>query len=130
MLTPSVALPGRVVAVARGGGGSGEVEVEWGVGSRADGYRVYRADASGGPFRLVAAFDINRGRVVTAAGDVTNIYSSSHTYRPSGGLLTSPDRSPWFRYVDVGDGERYYRVGAYNAAGEGPRSAVTHAAPP
>ena len=104
--------------------------VEWDTVPPAAGYRVYRSGASGGPFQLVADFNITTGRVVTAASEVINIYSSSHTYRPDDGPLTTPDKSPWFKYLDVGDGERYYRVGAYNAVGQGPLSGVTHATPP
>jgi hypothetical protein len=125
----SASVPPAVVAEATPGGGSGEVAVRWAAVPRARGYRVVRTTATGTQLRVVADFDITTGRT-TAAAEVVNIWSSGHSYVPDRGRLTQVDRSARFEYVDVGAGRRYYRVLAYNSAGNGPLSAVTGAAPP
>ncbi|HEY6747225.1 MAG TPA: DUF4232 domain-containing protein [Mycobacteriales bacterium] len=127
--TGSASVPGAVVAVARPGGGSGEVAVGWAAVPRATGYRVVRTTAGGAQLRVVADFDITTGRA-TAAPEVVNVWSAQHSYVPDRGRLAQVDRSPRFEYVDVGAGRRYYRVLAYNSAGNGPLSAVTGALPP
>ncbi|HVQ95326.1 MAG TPA: DUF4232 domain-containing protein [Mycobacteriales bacterium] len=122
-------VPAAVVAVASTGGGSGEVVVDRKAVPQATGYRVIRTDSAGRQIRVVATFDITTGRT-TAAAEVVNIWSAEHSYVPNRGPLIRTDRSPWFQYVDVGAGRRCYRVQAYNAAGDGPLSAVSCAAPP
>jgi hypothetical protein len=114
---------------ARASAGSGEVELEWGAAEGATGYRVLRTDAAGTTTGTMAEIDITTG-AVTAADEVTNIWSDEHTYLPSGGALDGPDTSSTFHYVDVGSGERCYRVVATNADGAGPPSAVACGSPP
>lgn len=121
-------MPGAVVADAHSGGGSGEVQVDWNAVPHATGYRVLRTNTGGGQARVVADFDITTGRT-TAAAEVVTLWSEQHNYIPDRGPLTSPDRSPWFQYIDYLPGRRCYRVQAYNAAGNGPLSAVTCGAP-
>lgn len=125
----SAAVPGAVVAAALSSGGSGEVRVEWNAVPEATGYRVLRTGTDGGDARNVADFNITTGGT-TAAAEVVNIWSAEHDYLPDGGPRTTIDPSAWFKYIDVGDGERCYRVVAYNAVGDGPPSPVTCGSPP
>jgi Protein of unknown function (DUF4232) len=118
-----------VAAVARTGGGSGEVVLDWKAVPHATGYRVIRANSAGGRIRVVADFEITTGRV-TADPGVVNIWSAGHNYVPDRSRLTRIDQSPWFQYVDLDAGRRCYRVLAYNSTQDGPLSAVTCAAPP
>jgi Protein of unknown function (DUF4232) len=118
-----------VIAAAGTGGGSGEVVLDWTAVPAATGYRVIRTNAAGGQRRVMATFDITTGRI-TAAAEVVNIWSTEHSYRPDRGPLTRTDRSTHFTYVDVGAGRRCYRVQAFSAAGNGPLSAASCAAPP
>ncbi len=127
---PAGSVPGAVVVVAHSGGGYGEVQLDWNAVANATGYRVLCTDAGGGRARVVADFNITTGRT-TAAPEVVNLWSSEHTYIPGGGRLTKADTSSSFQYVDVGEaGPRYYRVLAWNLAGDGPPSAVTWSSPP
>lgn len=126
---PPGPVPGTVVAVADSSGGSGEVQVDWNAVTGATGYRILRTTAAGAEARVAADFDITTGRT-TAAPDVVALWSDEHSYVPNRGPLTRPDQSPWFQYVDYGGpGQRCYRLLAYNAAGDGPLSAVTCGAP-
>lgn len=122
-------VPGVVVALARSGGNSGEVQVDWNAFPAATGYRVLRTDADGGRARIVADVDITTGGA-RGALEVVGLWSAEHNYVPDGGPLSSPDGSSWFRYVDVGEGQRCYRVQANTSAGEGPLSEVTCGSPP
>jgi hypothetical protein len=121
---PPGSVPGSVTPVAKSGGGSGEVVVDWTAVPGATGYRIFRTNADGGQPRIVADLNITTGRT-TAAPEVVNIWSADHSYVPGSRPRTSPDPSPWFQYVDVGEGRRCYRMLAYNAAGNGPLSAIT-----
>lgn len=128
--TPSGAVPGAVTVVTAGpGGGSGEVELDWDAVAGATGYRVLRGAAVDGPFEIAADLDVTTGST-TAAPQVVNIFSEQHSYLPSDGPLAAPDPSPRFQYVDVTAGERCFQVIAYNAAGDGPASAVACGSPP
>jgi hypothetical protein len=115
---------------AQTGGGSGEVQLDWGSAATATGYRVARSESAGGPFQVLADIDVVTG-TTTAADDVVNIWSDNHTYIPSSGPLTSPDPSASFHLVEYNHAaERCYRVVAYNQAGEAPPSDVVCAFPP
>ncbi|MFI7680935.1 hypothetical protein [Actinophytocola sp. NPDC049390] len=120
-------VPGAVTANAHAGAGSGEVQVDWQAVRRATGYRILRTHADGRNPRIVADLDITTGRT-SAASEVVNIYSAGHTYRPDSGLLSGPDISSSFTYIDYAAGRRCYRLLAYNLAGAGPMSAVVCAA--
>jgi hypothetical protein len=126
---PPGSVPGAVVAVAKTSGGSGEVQVDWQAVSGATGYRVLRTDAAGGQPGVVADFDITTGRT-TAASEAVNVWSAEHSYVPDRGPLARADQSPWFQYIDIGAGQRCYRVLAYSPAGDGPLSDVTCGSPP
>jgi hypothetical protein len=125
------AVPGAVAVIRAGpGGGSGEIHLEWDAVTAATGYRVLRAETTGGPFAVVADFDLTTG-AVSAADEVVNIWSAQHSYVPPRGRLNGPDMSPWFQYVEISvSGERCFRVVAYNAAGDGSASAVACGSPP
>jgi hypothetical protein len=113
----------------RPGVGSMEVAVKWLPAQWATGYRVFRADAPEGPFVVTADIDITTG-AVTKADDVTTIWSANHVYQVGGAPLTTPDTSPWFEYIDLGPGTRWYFVAAYTPGGQGLPSAVASAGPP
>lgn len=118
-------VPGKVVASAGAGGGSGEVQVEWKAAVRATGYRVYLTDSAGRIARLMVDINIVTGQT-RAEPEVVYLISEEHVYVPDGGPLTGADGSSWFQYIDYMDGNiRCYRLQAYNAAGAGPLSAVT-----
>jgi hypothetical protein len=70
-----------------------------------------------------AEFDVTTG-TATAAADVVNVFSDQHSYIPPRGTLEGTDRSSQFFYVDVGSGQRCFRVVAFNAARDGPASAL------
>jgi hypothetical protein len=123
-------LPGVVTIAGAGpGGGSGEVLLTWNAVADATGYRVLRSSTAEGSFEVVAELDVTTGDA-TAESDVVNVYSGEHSYIPSGGTLDGPDGSAQFNYVDLGNEQRCFRVIAFNAAGDGPPSAVACGAPP
>jgi hypothetical protein len=123
-------VPGQVTDVrSANAGGSGEALICWGPASGATGYRVLRSGSPGGPFVVAADINVMTG-AVTRKADVTYIASANHSYRPGGPLLSAPDTSPWFEYIDVGGFPRWFKIVAYNAAGQGPASAVLEAVPP
>jgi hypothetical protein len=123
-------VPGAATIIGVGpGGGSGEVLLIWEAVPNATGYRVLRSDTADGQFEVAAEFDITTG-TATAAEDVVNVFSEEHSYVPPRGTLDAPDQSSQFSYVDVGADERCFRVIAFNAAGDGPASAVGCGAPP
>jgi len=113
---------------ARPGGGSGEISVYWGPVARATGYRVLRSATAGGRFVVIADMNVTTGATTKAAG-VTTIWSANHNYRPGGPGLTTPDTSPWFELIDVGNDPRWFKLVAYNAAGQGPASSVLYSVP-
>jgi hypothetical protein len=123
-------VPGAVTVIRGGPGGSGEIVVQWDAIAGATGYRVLRSDAAGGPYAVVADFDVTTGRA-TAADDGVTVWSSQHSYLPDRGPLGQPDSSPWFQYVEVGEPRvRWFQVVAYNAAGDAPPSAAVSGSPP
>jgi hypothetical protein len=122
------ALP-QVVLEARPGGGSGEVELDWPSVAGATGYRVSRI-GDGGSATAVLDLNVTTG-ATTAAPEIVNAFSASHSYVPSQGPLSAPDASTTFTVIDLsGPGQRCFQVTAYGDAGEGPPSAVTCASPP
>jgi LPXTG-motif cell wall-anchored protein len=137
LMVPSVyAAPGQpsvpdavtIIRVAPGAG-SGEVELIWEAAPNATGYRVLRSATAGGSSETAAEIDITTG-TATAAPDVVNVFSDSHSYVPPGGSFVGPDQSSQFNYVDVGPRQRCFAVIAFNPAGDGPASPVACGAPP
>jgi hypothetical protein len=126
--TEGVALPAPSHIVARPGGGSGEVELEWSAVTGATGYQILRAGASSGPFETAATIDLETGGATKDDG-VVNVWSDLHSYVPSRGRLTGPDTSDRFRLVDVGAGARCFQVRAMRAGQPGSTSATACAAP-
>jgi hypothetical protein len=112
------AVPASVSVLQAGpAGGSGEVEVVWRGVSGATGYRVERADAADGAFGTAADYDAATGASTKAAG-VTNVYFTDER---------------GFVLIDVLSGpqsRRYYRVVAYNRAGDASPSPIVCGAPP
>jgi hypothetical protein len=106
-------VPGAVTFVKAGsGGGSGEIMVWWDPVADSTGYRVYRSDLPDGPFVASASFDV-------ATGTTTIEYNHWYEY-----IVISPSWPQGFAYVDAIGIENpvYFRVTAFNAGGEGPRS--------
>ena len=98
------------------GGGSGEVVVTWASTPGATGYRVYRSDVAAGPFALSASFDVATGRTIVS---FTGSYESIQIWQPQSG-----DNHD-LEYIEAIHGAPgYFRVTAFNAAGEGPMSSV------
>ena len=122
--TPQTPAPAAVTIVKAGpGGGSGEVALDWDATSGATGYRILRSNTPGGQFAEVATIDVTRGQA-SAGAEVVNIWSGAHSYIPSGGPLTAPDRSRQLHYVEIGSGQRCFRVVAYNEGGDAPPSSA------
>lgn len=128
---PGVIPPGPVTVVsAATGGGSGEVVVDWNAVVGATGYRVLRSGAAEGPYGVAADVDVITGGV-TADPDVATIWSDQRSYlHPGVPPPASPDTSPWFQLVNLGDGQRCFQVVAYNAGGDAPPSPVVCGWPP
>ena len=93
--------------------------VTWGGVASATGYRVSRATTRDGPYSTAADLDVATG-TSTKASSVVNLYVAS-------------DGS--FVYVEVvtdaatSGPQRYFRVTAYNSAGDGEPSMVVCGAP-
>jgi hypothetical protein len=85
--------------------------VRWKAVAGASGYRVQRATTSGGVFQVIADIDTATGRVTLTAG-ATNLWSPA------------PDEFEFVEVIADGSAAHYFRVVAYNEAGDGPRSAV------
>ncbi len=117
---PPVVVPGQVTVISgHTGGGSGEAVVDWGTIADATGYRMYRSESPDGPFAPSASVDVATGNTTIEIGVP---YEYINIWPPSAGS---------FEYVEASVGGRaYFRVAAFNAAGEGPRSPVVCAAPP
>ena len=94
--------------------------VAWSVVALATGYRVSRATAADGPYATAADFDVATGSSTKASG-VTNVYFASA--QSIGYIEVLSDT------VTTGP-RRYYRVTAYNAAGDAAPSAVVCGTPP
>jgi hypothetical protein len=124
-------VPGSVAVLTAGaGGGSGEVQLDWDGISGANGYRVYRAAATGGPFSVSADVNLTTGRTTVESG-VTNIWSDTQNFYPLSSTAGA-ERSLHFHYVEILSGSvyaRYFRVIAYNSGGDGPASVVVCGAP-
>jgi hypothetical protein len=126
---PRGRVPGPVPDVsANPSAGSGEIAVRWGPATGATGYRVLRSATAGGRFVVAADINVTTGATTEADG-VTTIWSANHNYRPGGPRLTTPDTSPWFELIDVGNDPRWFKLVAYNAAGQGPVSAAYYSVP-
>lgn len=125
--TPATPAPGPVpgavtITYAGPGGGSGERQLDWNAVAGATGYRVYRAPAAGGPFTLVASFDVNTMQI-TAVADVVNVFSDHQVWKPTSSSDGAP--STVFTYVELSSTtDRYFRVRATNANGQGPAGAT------
>jgi hypothetical protein len=93
--------------------------VTWSSVASATGYRVVRAIAPEGPYSTAAELDVATGTSTKASG-VTNVFVASDGnfvyIELLGDAITSEPR-------------RYYRVIAYNPAGEASPSAVVCGAP-
>jgi hypothetical protein len=120
--TTTAASPGVVpeavtVIEAMSGGGSGEIEVQWDAVTGATGYRVLRSAAGGGPFAVVADYDMATGHATTFDDHIT---------------VWHPSDQGWLQYVEYGDAPRtrWFCVVAYNDAGDAPPSAVVSGSPP
>lgn len=124
-------VPGPVTVVTAGaGGGSGEVQLDWDGVSGANGYRVYRAAATGGPFSVSADVNLTTGKTTVESG-VTNVWSDTQNFYPRSST-TNAERSLHFHYVEILSGgvdARYFRVVPYNSTGDGPVSVVVCGAP-
>ena len=120
---PAGPVPGAVTITNAGaGGGSGERQLDWNVVAGATGYNVYRAPAAGGPFTLVASFNVNTMQITTVA-DVVNIFSDHQVWKPTSS--SDGSASTVFTYVELSSTtDRYFRVRAYNANGQGPAGAT------
>jgi hypothetical protein len=119
-----------VVIRARTGAGSGEVELFWDAVPGATGYRVLREDADRGQLEVLAEFDVTTGQT-TAVSEVILLKSAEQYYIPPGVPFAWPDRSTAFQSVEYPcDGERCYRVVAFNADGAGPASVLACGTPP
>jgi hypothetical protein len=122
---PVASLPAPVTGVHAGeAGGSGEVQVDWSPAARATGYHVYRSETPGGPFTQMADVDVVTGKVRVAAR-VANLWSDNQTFYPLANATPVPGTPAHvFHYVEYPTDRAYFRVAAYNAAGEGPPSAI------
>ena len=112
-IAPAVA-PGQVTVVDAGmGGGSGEIVVDWDTIADATGYRVYRSDVPDGPFVASASVDV-------ATGETTVEFAGSYEF-----IQVWPPSPQSFQYIEASVSDPgYFRVTAFNAAGEGPPSVV------
>ena len=85
----------------------------------ATGYHVYRADAADGPYRPAASIDVTTG-VVTVE------YDGWYEYISMVQGIQSPTSVEYYEAIGTFG---YFRVTAFNAGGEGPRSGVVCAEP-
>lgn len=90
--------------------------VSWTPTPVATGYRVYRSDSAAGPFLLSATFDVATARTTVA---FSGTYEYIQIWQATSGEYLD------VQYVEAIQGERgYFRVTAFNAGGEGPKSGV------
>jgi len=110
-------VPGAVAVVRAGpGGGSGEIMVEWEAVAGATGYRVLRSEAAGGPYAVIADYDVATGHATTTEEGI---------------YVGSPTGTSYYQYVEYGEARvRWFQVVAYNAAGDAPPSAAVSGSPP
>ena len=115
---PPAAVPGAVTVIRAGpGGGSGEIVVHWDAVAGATGYRVLESGGAGGPYAVVADHDVATRQTTAAAEDGITVWS--------------PDGSPWFEYIEVGEPRvRWFQVVAYNDAGAATPSIAASGSPP
>jgi hypothetical protein len=93
--------------------------VSWSGVALATGYRVARATSPNGPYSITADLDVASGRSTKDASVKNLFYSGDNGFVYIEVLTDSPANGL----------HRYYRVTAYNAAGDGPSSAVVCGAP-
>jgi hypothetical protein len=111
------------------GPGSGEVAVNWGAVSDADGYKILRSTSANGLFKQTGKLNVITG-VTSAAAGVVNIWSYQHSYVPAK-KMSGRDTSKSFEYVEtIGSGKRCFKVVAFNTAGDSAASKVVCASPP
>ncbi len=96
--------------------------VAWSVVASATGYRVARATAADGPYATAADFDVATATSTKASG-ITNVYFVDAQRQSIGYIEVLSDT------VTTGP-RRYYRITAYNAAGDAAPSAVVCGTPP
>lgn len=115
---PTGTVPDEVTTLVAGpGGGSGEIEVRWSTVAGATGYRITRAHSAGGPFSPSADLNVVTGATTKESG-VMNLYVNGSSVFYVGVFGDGTSDPHW-----------YFRVTAYNGAGEGPVSGVVCGAP-
>jgi hypothetical protein len=114
---PPGPVPGAVTVIwSLRGAGSGEIEVLWEPVEGATGYRILRSSSDGGPFAVVADFDITTGHV-TKVEDGIVVWAASDI--------------PLVQYIEAGGPRvRWFQVVAYNANGDAPPSVTVSGSPP
>ncbi len=118
-----------VATVSAGpGGGSGEVSLHWNSAAYADGYKILRSTSASGTFALTLTMNVITG-VTSATAGVVNVSSAQHSYVPAS-KMSGRDTSATFEYVEVrGDGQRCFKVVAFNTVGDGAASTVVCGTP-
>ena len=126
---------GQVVLTQSGqAGGSGEVELQWVAVTGATGYRVFRSDTIGGPYRLFLDINVATGHISYKRGETVNFYDEVRSYIPAD-YRNPPPQTPGiqFTYIDIptigGTNVRYYKVAATNYSGMGPLTPIACGAP-
>lgn len=94
--------------------------MEWAAVSGATSYVVYRSTTSAGPWTVVAEINVVSG-YTNVAPEVLNLYGDAQNFHP-GGYSTS-GTSTVFTYIESSVvSPAWFKVRAYNAAGQGPSS--------
>lgn len=100
--------------------------MEWAAVPGATSYVVYRSSSSSGPWNAVAEFNVVSGFVDVDA-EVINLYGDAQSFHPGG--FSSSGTSTRFTYVELAvENPAWFKVRAYNAAGQGPSSSAACAA--